>query len=202
MRPSPPQVSQMAERTSWPKAVRETAWSWPEPWQRGHVSIGVPGLGAVAVAGVAARVGVVGDLDLLAVRGLLERDLHGDRHVPALHRPAARTAAAAERGVEAAGAEEGREEVGDRPEVAEVRGVAAAAQAFVAVGVVLLPAIGVRQHLVGLGRLLELGLGVRVVGVDVGVQLARQPPERLLDRRLVGVARDAEHLVVVARHYS
>ena len=24
--------------------ARETAWSWPEPWQRGQVSIGVPGL--------------------------------------------------------------------------------------------------------------------------------------------------------------
>ena len=44
MRPSPPQVSQIAVRTIWPKAVRETACSWPEPWQRGQVSIGVPGL--------------------------------------------------------------------------------------------------------------------------------------------------------------
>ena len=42
-RPSPPQTSHTAVRTSWPKRVRETAWSWPEPWQRAHVTIGVPG---------------------------------------------------------------------------------------------------------------------------------------------------------------
>ena len=42
-RPSPPQTSQTAVRTSWPKRVRETAWSWPEPWQRAQVTIGVPG---------------------------------------------------------------------------------------------------------------------------------------------------------------
>ena len=42
-RPSPPQTSQTAVRTSWPKRVRETACSWPEPWQRAQVTIGVPG---------------------------------------------------------------------------------------------------------------------------------------------------------------
>jgi hypothetical protein len=42
-RPSPPQTSHTAERTSWPNAVRETAWSCPVPPQREHVSIGVPG---------------------------------------------------------------------------------------------------------------------------------------------------------------
>ena len=38
------------------------------------------------------------------------------------------------------------------------------------------------------------------LAVDVGVQLAREPAERLLDLGLVGVARDAQHLVVVAWH--
>ena len=43
MLPSPPHRSQTVERTSCPNAVRVTARSWPDPPQRGHVSIGVPG---------------------------------------------------------------------------------------------------------------------------------------------------------------
>ena len=78
--------------------------------------------------------------------------------------------------------------------------VAAAAQALVAVAVIGRAAVGVGQHLVGLGRLLELLLGLRVVAVDVGVQLAGELAERLLDLGVVGVAGDAEHLVVVAGH--
>jgi hypothetical protein len=70
----------------------------------------------------------------------------------------------------------------------------------VPVGVVDPAALGVRQDLVGLRRLLELLLRLRVVRVDVRVQLAREPAEGLLDRRLVRVAVDAEDLVVVARH--
>ena len=49
--------------------------------------------------------------------------------------------------------------------------------------------LGVGEDLVGLGGLLELLLGLRVVRVDVGVQLAREPAEGLLDLLLVGVAR-------------
>ena len=45
-----------------------------------------------------------------------------------------------------------------------------------------------------------LQLQRRIVRVHVRVQLAREPPEGLLDRRLVRVARNAQHLVVVARH--
>jgi hypothetical protein len=74
----------------------------------------------------------------------------------------------------------------------------------VAVAVVRRPALGVGEDLVGLGRLLELLLGVGVVLVDVRVQLPGQPAERLLDLLLVGVAGDAEDLVGVswpgARH--
>jgi hypothetical protein len=147
---------------------------------------------------VAPGADVVRHLDGRAVRGVgqLDRDRHRD--VAALHRPAPHPPAA-ER-IESAGAEERREEVGDGAEVAEVRGVAAAPQPLVAVGVVHPPALGVGQHLVRLRGLLELGLRVGVVGIDVGMQLPRQPPERLLHRRLVRLAADAEHLVVVARH--
>src|SRR5690606_23679740 len=50
---------------------------------------------------------------------------------------------------------------------------------------------------VGLRRLLELLLGVGVVGVAVGVVLERELPVGLLQRLRVGGAIDAEHLVVV-----
>ena len=123
-----------------------------------------------------------------------------DDDVGALHLAGALAAAGAERAVEAARAEERGEQVGDRAEALEVRREPAAAQPLVAVGVVLAPAVGVGEHLVGLGGLLELVLGLRVLGVRVRVQLAREPPERLLDLRLVRGPADAEHLVVVARH--
>jgi hypothetical protein len=42
-RPSPPHTSHSPVRTSWPKRVRATVCSWPVPWQREHVTIGVPG---------------------------------------------------------------------------------------------------------------------------------------------------------------
>jgi hypothetical protein len=72
----------------------------------------------------------------------------------------------------------------------------------VAVAVVDAAPLGIGQHLVRLGRLLELLLGLGVVLVHVRMQLAGEPPERLLDLTLVGPARDAEHLVVVALHSS
>ena len=75
---------------------------------------------------------------------------------------------------------------------------AARPQAVVPEGVVGAAALGVGEHLVGLGRLLELLLGVWVVGVDVGMKLAGEAPERLLDLGLVGSPVDAEDLVVVA----
>src|SRR5579864_4121479 len=64
--------------------------------------------------------------------------------------------------------------------------------------VVLRPALGVVQNLVRLVDLLEARLGVLLVaGVDVGMVLPRQLPERLADRLLVRVPRHAEYLVVV-----
>ena len=67
-----------------------------------------------------------------------------------------------------------------------------------AVLVVELAALGVGEHLVGLGELLEALLGRRVVRVGVRVQLAREAAEGLLDLGLARAALDAEHLVVVA----
>ncbi len=155
-------------------------------------------LGAVAVAALAGVDRLEVQLDRRAARRLRELDVGADRDVRALGRAGAR------RGAEASAAEEGVEEVGDRAEALEVRPHAARAQALVAVAVVGRAALGVAEDLVGLGGLLELLLGPRIVRVDVGVQLARQLAEGLLDLGLVGVAGDAEDLVGVsgtgARH--
>src|SRR5205807_3266300 len=153
-------------------------------------------LGAVAVAARAGLHRVV--LDVLRNRGggLLERDLHADRRVAALHRAAA---PAAEQRI---AAEEGVEDVRERAEALEARREAARLERLVAVAVVQRAPLGVGQDLVGLGRLLELLLRLRVVLVHVRVELARELAERALDLTLVGVARDAKHVVVVAPHSS
>jgi hypothetical protein len=70
----------------------------------------------------------------------------------------------------------------------------------VAVGVVGATPLGVGEHLVGFGRGLELLLGLGIVVVDIGVQLASEPAKGGLDLGPVGVPLDAEDLVVVARH--
>src|SRR5207237_111822 len=135
------------------------------------------GLGAVAVATLAQLDGLIGDLDGSAVGGLGQVDLGADGDVATLHRATRSTAAAAEDAPEGPSAtpEEGVEDVGHRAEGVEVGGVAAAAQALVAVAVVGGTALGVGEHLVCLGGLLELALGLRIVAVDVGVQLAGKP---------------------------
>ena len=69
-------------------------------------------------------------------------------------------------------------------------------------GVIRAAAVGIGQDLVGLRRLFELLLRLRVVLVDVRVQLARQLAKRLLDLALAGAPVHAEDLVVVALHPS
>src|SRR5690606_20595019 len=63
--------------------------------------------------------------------------------------------------------------------------------------VVLLAGVLVADHAVGLADLLEALLGPGVVGVRVGVVLAREPAVRLLDLVLRGVTGHPEHVVVV-----
>src|SRR5581483_2044560 len=94
-------------------------------------------------------------------------------------------------------AEEGAEEIADVAEVEVARREAAGAKTCMAVAIVELTCLRVREHLVRLRDLAEAHLRIGRVG-DVGVELPREPPERLLDLLLVGVARDAEKLVVVA----
>ena len=76
-------------------------------------------------------------------------------------------------------------------EVADVEGLAP---------VVPAPPFGILQDLVRLGDLLEPGLGGGVVWIGVGVRLASDPPERLLDVIRCGIAAHAQELVVVSCH--
>ena len=69
----------------------------------------------------------------------------------------------------------------------------------VAAPVVEVPLLGVLQHLVRLGDLLEALGGIRLGG-HVGVQLHRQPAVGLLDLLGARVARYPEDLVVVTAH--
>ena len=182
--PSPWHTSQTAVRITWPNGVRVTALSCPLPWQREQVSIGVPGSAPLPRQCSHTADRLVADLDLGPAGRLDEVDLGRHRDVAALHRtrgPAA-TAHAEQVAERATAAEERLEDVRHRAERVEVRRVAAAAQALAAVPVVGRAAFGVRQHLVGLGSLLELLLGVRVVPVDVRVKLAGELAERALDR--------------------
>ena len=60
--------------------------------------------------------------------------------------------------------------------------------------------VGVGEDGVGLAELLEAALGVLVPRVAVRMVLHRELAVGLLDLRVAGAARDAEDLVVVARH--
>ena len=150
------------------------------------------GLGSVAIAVLAQDDRLVGDLHRVATGRLCQIDLGGDRDVAALDRAtataASKRAGAAEGAAEPAAAEERVEDVRERSERVEVRGVAAAAQPLVAEAVVGRPPLGIAQDLVRLGRLLELLLGLWIAAVDVGMELAGEAPEGLLDLILAGVA--------------
>ena len=157
-----------------------------------------PRLDAVSLADLARHRSVVGNRDLFPVCGVDEVDLHlGCEIAAALRCSAAPTA-------EQVVAEERREEIAETAEVGVRRPEPTRAQAAVPEAVVERAGLVVREHLVRLGHLAKAHVRVRVVG-DVRVKLPREAPEGLLDGDLVGVARDPEHLVVVAvsgRHQS
>src|SRR5580700_7610801 len=163
------------------------------------------GLGARAVAGRAGVVHRHGQRDLRAGDRLVEgdRDLRleiaaalGTRAPATTTPPSTATPAAATK------------QVGE--DVAHVRGVevevaeAAEAAAGTAAGgegagatVILLALVRVAEDVVGLGDLLETGLGGRVIGVAVGVVPAREFAVRLLDLLGSRFTIDPERLVVV-----
>ena len=100
----------------------------------------------------------------------------------------------------AAEAEEVAEDVAERAEDVLRRGVVAEVRPLEAghpVAVVELALLGVAEHLVGLGALLEERLGLLVARVAVGVVLHGLGPVGLLDLGAVGLAGDAEHLVEI-----
>src|SRR5262245_23769267 len=115
-----------------------------------------------------------------------------DRHLGADVRATPRAPAGGEEIV----AEERREEIAQASEIEGGRLEAAAPQAFEAVAVVELAALGARENLVRLDDLLKALVGIGGVR-DVRVQLTRQPAECLLDRVDIGASPHAEHVVVV-----
>jgi hypothetical protein len=100
------------------------------------------------------------------------------------------------RGAEAA-AEQRPEQIVEEAHVHEALGVEAlTGDALVAVAVVARAAIVVGEHLVGLGHVAKPLLGVGSLG-DVGVQLARETAEGLLDLAVARLAAHAEQVVVI-----
>ena len=75
---------------------------------------------------------------------------------------------------------------------------AAPANAGVPEPVVARALVGVGQHGVRLGGLLELLLGGLVAGIAIGMMLERQLAVGALDLLIAGRTADAEHVVVVA----
>ena len=180
IRPVPPQRGQFWVRMNSPNALREICWMRPAPWQTSHVRRPGAGLDAVAVAHRARHAEMHRHLALRAAGRGLEVDLDVDEHVLAAPPPRSRSGAA-----EDVLAEEGREQVGEAAEVERRGREPAAPQARVPEAVVELAALGIREHLVRLDDLLEARLRVGLLR-DVGVQLAGEPAERLLDLSLVG----------------
>jgi hypothetical protein len=107
------------------------------------------------------------------------------------------TAAATATAEEDVVAEEGREEVGEVAELRVAGPEAAAAEARVAVPVVELAGLALREDLVRLDDLPEPLVRVGLLR-DVGMELACEAAEGPLDLGLARVASDSEQLVVVA----
>ena len=150
------------------------------------------GLDAVAAADLAGDRHLERHLDLRPACRSDELDLDlGSDVCAALLRGAARSAA------EDVVAEECGEEIAEAAHVEVGRCEAARAEARMAVAVVERSPFRAGEHFVRLRHLTEPDLRLRLAG-DVGMQFAGEPAERLLDRGVVGVASDAEQLVVVA----
>jgi hypothetical protein len=142
--------------------------------------------------------GLVLDGDLGASGSIGERHLRRHRDVPSLHRAPGR--GAERRAERIAAAEERVEDVRERAEATEPGLEPARPEPLVAVAVVHGAPLRVGQDLVGLGGLLELLLGLRIVLVHVRVQLASELAEGLLDLLLVGVPGHAKDVVWITLH--
>ena len=157
-----------------PSRLWRTRWTWPLPLHSEHVTGCVPAPAPLPPhssqrCGSFSETGTVG-----AEHGLLERDVDDDLEVLTARRPG-RTAPAATAAERVLATEEGVEQVVQAAAAEHVLDARAAgtADAGFAEAVVAGALVGVGQHLVGPGDLLEPLGGRRVVGVGVGVQLAR-----------------------------
>ena len=188
---------------------------WPEPPQRAHGDdgdhlpedrlahplhlAGAPALVAGDRLGAAARAG-----GLAGVAGHRGAHRHGvlaaehrlgrtrGRRRPRGRRPGAARPARRPPPAERAAAEERLEDVADAADRRRTgRPTGAAVDALGPERVVAAPLLGVGQHLVGVGDLLEPGLGLGVAGAGVGVELAGQAPVGALDLLGRGAAGDA-----------
>ena len=151
-----------------------------------------PGGRARAAAGVAALEPRDAQLRLHSEGRLLERDPQVVSKIRA-RAPAAAAAATSE-------AEDVSQNV---REVGEDRGVEAGAarSGLVPEAVVALPLVGIREHGVRVGRLLELLFGGAVARVAIGVVADGQLSIRRLDLLQGCRTVEAQDLVVVARHH-
>src|SRR5208283_4276559 len=67
--------------------------------------------------------------------------------------------------------------------------------------VVFFALLGVADYLVDIVQFLELGLGLFVVGIDVGMEFARELAIRTLDLSLARLALNSEDFVVIAKFH-
>ena len=162
----------------------------PRPPQRGQTCGAAARLGARAVAGRAALELRDRDRDLGPVHRLVEGQPHLGLQVGAADGCAAAPCRGRRRWRRC------RRCRRLNPPAAAERAPAAEAREHAA-GVVLLALLGVRERVVGLLDRLEAVLGLRVVGVAVGMVLAGQLAVGLLDLLRGGVPGDPEHVVEV-----
>jgi hypothetical protein len=182
--PSPPQREQVLAVTIWPSRLCRA--------------------GALAGAGAATVVTAHRQLDvhghLVAEHGLLEGDVGDDLEVLAPRRAGGAPAAVATTERAATTTEERLEDVAETAaeDVLGARSGTAAADARLAEAVVAGALVGVGEHLVGAGDLLELLGRMRVAGVGVGMQLARPLAVGALDLLGRGVPGHPEELVEIS----
>ena len=119
----------------------------------------------------------------------------------AILRPLTTATEAAETSKTTASAEnvaEHRENIVHRETAAETAETAHSAQSFKAELVVLLAFLRIAEHAVGFGSLLELLLGVFVVGIAVGMVFDGNFPICLLDFVVRGRLADSQNLVIIS----
>ena len=195
--PTPRQVGHGRDVIIWPSSERCTVCTSPRPPQVSHGYRRGIAVGALALAAVAQHRGVDGDLFGHAGRALFEVEPHPQQRVRARPDPADR--AARRRTSAEAAAEEGLEYIAQAAETAEPAGRRGGVFQRIPAQVDDAALLRVAQHFVGDADFLEFRLR-GLIGVDVGMQFARQLAVRAFDLRIAGVSAHAEQPVVVACH--